>query len=63
VKLAILLLALLGLAPGAHAVTPQYQVVTKEWAPYNYIQDGEVTGITTEIVRALPCSKLPGGMP
>ena len=47
-KLAILLLALLGLAPGAHAVTPQYQVVTEEWAPYNYIQDGEVTGITTE---------------
>tara|TARA_R110000850_G_scaffold33642_1_gene91505 strand:+ start:3050 stop:3793 length:744 start_codon:yes stop_codon:yes gene_type:complete len=53
VKLAILLLALLGLAPGAHAVTPQYQVVTEEWAPYNYIQDGEVTGITTEIVRAI----------
>ena len=28
-------------------------VLTEEWAPYNYIQDGEVTGFSTEIVRAM----------
>lgn len=25
---------------------------TEEWPPYNFLQDGEVTGITTEILRA-----------
>lgn len=30
-----------------------YRVVTEEWAPYNYVENGELTGLTTEIVRAI----------
>ncbi|WP_408005495.1 substrate-binding periplasmic protein [Pseudomonas huanghezhanensis] len=31
----------------------QYQLVTEEWAPYNYSQNDQLTGMTTEIVRAI----------
>lgn len=31
----------------------EYQVVTEEWAPYNYVDNGELTGMTTDIVRAI----------
>lgn len=31
----------------------QYQVVTEEWAPYNYKENNQLTGMTTEIVRAI----------
>ena len=30
-----------------------YRVVTEEWAPYNYQQGNQLTGMTTEIVRAI----------
>jgi polar amino acid transport system substrate-binding protein len=30
-----------------------YQVVTEDWAPYNYENNGQLTGITTDIVRAI----------
>jgi polar amino acid transport system substrate-binding protein len=30
-----------------------YQVVTEEWAPYNYEENNQLTGMTTEIVRAI----------
>lgn len=30
-----------------------YQVVTEEWAPYNYVHNGQLTGMATEIVRAI----------
>ena len=30
-----------------------YQVVTEEWAPYNYVENNQLTGMTTEIVRAI----------
>lgn len=30
-----------------------YQVVTEEWAPYNYQQDNQLTGMATEIVRGI----------
>lgn len=30
-----------------------YQLVTEEWAPYNYEEDGQLTGMATEIVRAI----------
>lgn len=30
-----------------------YQVVTEEWAPYNYVENQQITGITTDIVRAI----------
>ncbi|AXP03932.1 MULTISPECIES: ABC transporter substrate-binding protein [Pseudomonas] len=31
----------------------EYQVVTEEWAPYNYQENNQLTGMTTEIVRAI----------
>ncbi|WP_434559079.1 substrate-binding periplasmic protein [Pseudomonas sp. R1-6] len=46
---AVLLSLLLGPAT-AHG---QYQVVTEEWAPYNYVENHRLTGMTTEIVRAI----------
>nr|WP_251030546.1 MULTISPECIES: transporter substrate-binding domain-containing protein [Pseudomonas] len=38
---------------GTGARAEQYQVVTEEWAPYNYQEHDELTGMTTEIVRAI----------
>ncbi len=38
---------------GSLARAEQYQVVTEEWAPYNYLEDGQLTGMTTEIVQAI----------
>lgn len=37
----------------AHAKAAHYQVVTEEWAPYNYQENQHLTGMTTEIVRAI----------
>ncbi len=31
----------------------QYQVITEEWAPYNYQDNHQLTGMATEIVRAI----------
>ncbi|WP_431191899.1 substrate-binding periplasmic protein [Pseudomonas halotolerans] len=31
----------------------EYQIVTEEWAPYNYQENNQLTGMTTEIVRAI----------
>lgn len=31
----------------------QYQVVTEEWAPYNYQEHNQLTGMATEIVRGI----------
>lgn len=31
----------------------EYQVVTEEWAPYNYLQNKRLTGMATEIVQAI----------
>ncbi|PAU89554.1 peptide ABC transporter ATP-binding protein [Pseudomonas sp. WN033] len=45
--------ALLGLLLGTLARAEQYQVVTEEWAPYNYKENNQLTGMTTEIVRAI----------
>ncbi|WP_440805237.1 substrate-binding periplasmic protein [Pseudomonas syringae] len=44
---------LLCLLLGAPAWADHYQVVTEEWAPYNYEENGQLTGMTTEIVRAI----------
>ncbi|SHL21706.1 substrate-binding periplasmic protein [Phytopseudomonas punonensis] len=30
-----------------------YQVVTEEWAPYNYLENNRLTGMATEVVRAI----------
>ncbi|MFI8480112.1 substrate-binding periplasmic protein [Pseudomonas sp. NPDC078700] len=31
----------------------EYQIVTEEWAPYNYQEDNQLAGIATEIVQAI----------
>ncbi|QXI51081.1 transporter substrate-binding domain-containing protein [Pseudomonas alvandae] len=45
--------ALLCLLLGPATAHEQYQVVTEEWAPYNYVEHDQLTGMTTEIVRAI----------
>ncbi|WP_260963145.1 substrate-binding periplasmic protein [Pseudomonas citri] len=45
--------ALLCLLLGTVVQAEEYQVVTEEWAPYNYQEDNQLTGMTTEIVRAI----------
>jgi polar amino acid transport system substrate-binding protein len=45
--------ALLCLMTGICAGAERYQVVTEEWAPYNYQENNQITGLTTEIVRAI----------
>lgn len=38
---------------GTEASAEDYQVVTEEWAPYNYQENNQLTGMTTEIVQAI----------
>ncbi|MBC3346201.1 transporter substrate-binding domain-containing protein [Pseudomonas sp. SWRI196] len=45
--------ALLCLLLGTGVKAGEYQVVTEEWAPYNYQENNQLTGMTTEIVRAI----------
>ncbi|WP_238340407.1 transporter substrate-binding domain-containing protein [Pseudomonas sp. SWRI92] len=45
--------ALLCLMLGSATAAEPYQVVTEEWAPYNYVENNQLTGMTTEIVRAI----------
>ncbi|HCA23342.1 MAG TPA: peptide ABC transporter ATP-binding protein [Pseudomonas sp.] len=52
-KYARLCAALLTLTLAPTALAQPYRVVTEEWAPYNFQQDGEIVGIATEIVRAI----------
>ncbi|MBC3956600.1 substrate-binding periplasmic protein [Pseudomonas triticifolii] len=44
---------LLCLLLGEPARAERYQIVTEEWAPYNYEENNQLTGMTTEIVRAI----------
>ncbi|MEE4920938.1 transporter substrate-binding domain-containing protein [Pseudomonas alliivorans] len=48
-----LISVLLCLLLSAPARADNYQVVTEEWPPYNYSENGQITGMTTEIVRAI----------
>ncbi|WP_024676131.1 substrate-binding periplasmic protein [Pseudomonas syringae] len=52
-KYSTLTSVLLCLLLGAPARADHYQIVTEEWAPYNYEENGQLTGMTTEIVRAI----------
>ncbi len=45
--------ALLCLLLCTQAQAEQYQVVTEEWAPYNYLQNKQIAGMASEIVRAI----------
>jgi polar amino acid transport system substrate-binding protein len=38
---------------GTLARAEPYQVVTEEWAPYNYQENDQLTGMNTEIVQAI----------
>jgi polar amino acid transport system substrate-binding protein len=53
VKYSTLTAALLALLFGTFVRAEPYQVVTEEWAPYNYEQNNQLTGMATEIVRAI----------
>ncbi|SFW57584.1 polar amino acid transport system substrate-binding protein [Pseudomonas sp. NFACC19-2] len=53
VKHSILIAALLCLLMGAFARAETYQLVTEEWAPYNYRENEHITGMATEVVRAI----------
>jgi polar amino acid transport system substrate-binding protein len=45
--------ALLCLLLGNPVRAEQYQVVTEEWAPYNYQENDQLTGMATEVVRGI----------
>lgn len=49
----ILITALICLPIYSMGQTEQYRIVTEDWAPYNHIENGEITGIATDIVRAI----------
>lgn len=53
VKHSIFIAALLCLLMGALARAETYQLVTEEWAPYNYRENEHITGMATEVVRAI----------
>jgi len=53
VKHSTLTAALLCLSLGMPVRAEPYLVVTEEWAPYNYLENNQLTGMTTEIVRAI----------
>lgn len=53
VKLSTSTAALLCLLLGTLARVEPYQVVTEEWAPYNYQENNQLTGMATEIVRTI----------
>lgn len=52
-KYSTLTAALLALLFGTFVRAEPYQVVTEEWAPYNYEENNQLTGMATEIVRAI----------
>ena len=52
-KYSTLTAALFALLFGTFARAEPYQVVTEEWAPYNYEENNQLTGMATEIVRAI----------
>jgi len=51
VKYSTLAVALLCLLLGTPVRAEPYQVVTEDWAPYNYQENNQLTGMSTEIVR------------
>ncbi len=53
VKPSTITAALLWLLLSTVVKAEPYQVVTEEWAPYNYLENNQLTGMATEIVRAI----------
>lgn len=52
-KHSILTAAFFCLLFGPLARAEPYRVITEEWAPYNYLENGQITGMATEVVRAI----------
>lgn len=52
-KHSTLIAALLCLLMGVFARAETYQLVTEEWAPYNFRENEQITGMATEVVRAI----------
>ncbi|UCJ18500.1 ABC transporter substrate-binding protein [Pseudomonas sp. MM211] len=52
-KHSLLTAALFCLLLGNPVWAEPYQVVTEEWAPYNYQENDQLTGMATDIVRAI----------
>ena len=52
-KLSIIVATLFYLLLGSVVRAEPYQIVTEEWAPYNYKENDQLTGMSTEIVRAI----------
>ncbi|WP_339488616.1 substrate-binding periplasmic protein [Pseudomonas sp. EL_65y_Pfl2_R95] len=48
-----LILTLLCLTLSTLAPAEEYEIVTEEWAPYNYQENNKLTGMATEIVKAI----------
>jgi polar amino acid transport system substrate-binding protein len=53
VKPSILAAALLCSLLSACAWAGDYRLVTEEWAPYNYVENNQLTGMATDIVKAI----------
>ncbi|MFP4363325.1 MAG: substrate-binding periplasmic protein [Spirochaetia bacterium] len=55
-KKVILVLCFLGILAGfvfAQSEVPVYQIMTENYPPFNYEEDGEITGFSTELVREM----------
>ena len=50
-RYAVLLCAFAGMAPSARAET--IRILTEEFPPYNYTENGKITGFSTEVVQAV----------
>lgn len=53
VKYSTLTAALFGFLLSAVANAEPYRIITEEWAPYNYLENNHISGMTTDIVRAI----------
>lgn len=52
-KHSTLITALFCLLFGSYVGGAEYQLLTEEWAPYNYRDNGRITGLSTEVVQAI----------
>jgi polar amino acid transport system substrate-binding protein len=52
-KRIVLSILAISVASCTYAAGTGYQVVTEEWAPYNYMEEGVLKGISTEIVEKI----------
>lgn len=51
IKKSISLMFLLNISISMFADQTPVKIVTEEWAPYNYVQDGEIVGYSVEVIQ------------